>query len=959
MRKLHYILITYSFFFAATALCSAGCKDLELALKNQKKVLLSIAYKIKPPAISRTIRFTLDTLQDHELYLRKKDQSSYLFIASNGEVTGELQTTLKTRGELYITPAGDALFIDELAFSLNLSNWEIFWVATKPGRPRTTSTLQQRQELTDGFMRTDLVTDSHWQITSGKWSLRQRGGGMVADDQHARNFDVQRSVNPFSVIGSGGMLTYTDGNWRNALVEARFYFGKPVTGRCPDSNTLPEADMMLMIGAPSGYHIAWGWDAQSNCFSLRSRTGTGAWLTHWQWRKNRPPLTNWVRLGLSLRAGVTAEVFLDGESMHRQVLTQRTDGSFSLLAGNSQMEVDDVRAETLPETKKGGHPIFIQSRQFAKKSTKGRSDPDGFTQWARSTDTFIKRKEKIDDRWFRAIILTRMPLMGDFLYESRPYHKDAGEIQPGLYEFQILRQDESDPTNLETLHLVKSLKFMRLEDGWISNEFEAMDEEEPQFTLRFRRRQEDGNRITVQIGSSFVPITEPVEGPVHFAIVRRLPAGNHARFPKPWHHVLICRNLTNEFFEQAPTDWNWIEGGYGMDSRWACQDQWNFMTCAGTGVPMMISKRVFSGHQQHEFFSSLRAVMPWDIGDETFAYNRDSDKSNGFRRLKENGGWYNRHDVNFSFCSDGKNPLSGYAVLFAGYDNRETLLMRKGKVVATSRRKLPEGASFGSVHWIWLHFNVKKYGSRVVVELGSEILFDYTDSDPIKGGHVAFWTVRNGTVLARAISVGEDVKYKHDALYVANSTPSNWTPLIRDSVQLIALDKPFTTRVKNSAGAGFFAVRKMFNKPVDLRKTPVLSLPIKIPDSTHAQVHVMVNKRSFFIPLNQTPVTRMKSLLTSQFERGEQFQREPWDLQTLKNKYMLPRQTVTNHLRLNLLRALADMGISRKEALLSEISVGNTSNADYLLAGNNANQAGAYYDLGEPEFLPAATPAPW
>jgi hypothetical protein len=40
----------------------------------------------------------------------------------------------------------------------------------------------------------------------------------------------------------------------------------------------------------------------------------------------------------------------------------------------------------------------------------------------------------------------------------------------------------------------------------------------------------------------------------------------------------------------------------------------------------------------------------------------------------------------------------------------------------------------------------------------------------------------------------------------------------------------------------------------------------------------------------------------------------------------------------------------RDDWQLSHLTVGNSSNTDYLLAGNTANKAGAWYDIGTPVF---------
>jgi hypothetical protein len=151
----------------------------------------------------------------------------------------------------------------------------------------------------------------------------------------------------------------------------------------------------------------------------------------------------------------------------------------------------------------------------------------------------------------------------------------------------------------------------------------------------------------------------------------------------------------------------------------------------------MVSKQRFSGNQEHDYFMSLRPVYPWDAGDTTFDYDPEVDKADRFRRLRANNGWYTRRDLNFSFCTDGRDPLSGYTVMYGGNDNAGSWLLRRGRVVAENRdARFVRREDLLAVHWEWWNFNVRFYGKRIVVTLNGEKLFDYTDPRPLSGGHV-------------------------------------------------------------------------------------------------------------------------------------------------------------------------------------------------------------------------------
>ncbi len=940
------------------ALRTAGAPSpdkLEQRLKKQKKLLLAITYKLPDRFNARGIVFTPATLKTHELYLKHRDRKKFIFISAAGRVQGpnaKKAGRLSKRGELLFTRAGNALFIDERAIPLELGQWQIFWAARKALNPPVTKVDYPKREMKDGFMRDELLADSLWQISAGAWRLRQRGGGMAISETEIANYNFQRAVNPFSVIGSDyGVFSYGGDAWLNCYAEARFYFGVPRRNNVSDHNALPAGTDMLMVqGDPAKLQVAFGWWGAERRFALKSRQPGGLWQTAAVWQGKRPPLTNWVKIGLAVRAGCLAEGWLDGKKLLSITLPRRVAGPLHVHSGKAEMEFDDVRAWTLPRRPGKGAPIFLQSRQFAGKKRKGGADPEQFLQWARSTDTFVKRIESIGDDWKQAVIITKMPLMGDFLYESVPFHKDAGELPPGIYEFRVLRKDPEYPLDLARLKDVRRLEFLRDERGWTCTEFESMDAEHPQFTLRFRRRAVDGNRISVEVNGRYLPLTEPIAGPVHFAVARLLPAGGKTEYPRPEHHSLYSEHIINEFFEEAPTDWNWIEGAFRMDSRWACQNQWNFMACGGVGTPMLVSKRKFAGNQEHEYFMSLRPVFPWDAGDESFEYSSHADP--GYKIFIANNGWYNRHDLNFSFCFDGKNPLSGYAVVFGGDDNRETRLLRRGKVVARSNLAsdlFPAQKSHGVVHWRWWNFHVQKYGKQIRVLFNGKVLFDYTDIEPVDGGHIAFWTVRNGFTVSRLISVAAQITHEPQVLYVSDNAASPWQPLVRDSVTLTRQKGKLHTLVTANVGAGFLAVRCRLPKPVDLAQRPVLKLPIKIKPGALLNIHLQIGTNSYLLQATG-PLAVTKSLLTPEFERGEQFQRSVWPLESIKAERLLGKVKADGLVQVNLLELLRNLGVDDPELRIAEITVGNTSNAGYLLAGHGGNQAGAGFLLGTPEF---------
>jgi hypothetical protein len=424
----------------------------------------------------------------------------------------------------------------------------------------------------------------------------------------------------------------------------------------------------------------------------------------------------------------------------------------------------------------------------------------------------------------------------------------------------------------------------------------------------------------------------------------------------PEYHRVRAANLVHDLFEKSPTDWSWIEGAFRMDCRWACQNQWNFMACGSTGVPMMVSKRTFQGDQIHEYYVSLRPVFPWDAGDPHFAYDPSTDAN--WTIFVANHGWYNRHDFNFSFCTDGRHPFSGYSILFGADDNTETRLLRGDTPVAATRLPtflFPTAVNHGVIHWRWWKFTVRRFGADLHVLLNDTPLFQYTDPSPIAGGHAALWSVRNGFAVARMSSMADAIAWDPHVLYVENTSSSPvWRAMPHDSASLGYDAATGVTTAQHTIGTGSFALRWQPSVPVDLRRTPVMELPIAFDDSVAVNLHLAINGRSWVVRVN-APTDGMKAVLTPEFERGECFQLPVMSPDRVAQVLLADAPPVNGVIRLDLLRCLEPRGVTGTPVALETLTVGNTSNTGYLLAGHGGtNPAGAVIRLGTPTFAAAA-----
>jgi len=939
------------------------------ALRREGKDLRPVATGIPEGRAGLTITLGRADLATHQLHLRStSDDRRWLYVDGDGQVHngGGLLGAVNKTVELLLTPSGLTAFVDDRPLVTETSLWEAQWVVLPDAGPPPKARAIPQVAVRDDFMREELEPHPYARVTAGTVALAQHGGGMAKTVDQEADPSFQRAVNPFSVHASdGGQLTYnvhTPARWGDAHAEACFYFGVPKTGHIIDRATLPTGtDMMLAMGPDGGLQIAFGWSGSAGCFVLRSRSGSAPWRVLERWQEKRPPLTNWVKIALECRRGYQVVGLLDDVPVLSADLPGRLRGPFHVLGGKGLVEFDDVRAWSLPTPAAKAASLLVRSRQFAGKDRKGKADPEEFDEWASSSHAFKRVSWRDAASGIpQAAIVTGAGIIGDFVCESPA--KPLASVLPGVIHRIGLYAARTDrPVDPRTDQPAWVIQAVRTENGWSvrkrAGEFAGPDSDQPVPELVVARRADSGNRMCLRVSGRWLPLSDPLPGPVYLAIVRTVDPRSGRRFllaPKPKDHVVHCANLVHELFEDAPSAWSWVDGAFRMDCRWACQNQWNFMACGSTGLPRMTSKRVFTGDQVHDSFMCFRATFPWDAGDATFQYDSDADRANGFARLKAAGAWYNRHDLNVSFCSDGRDPLSGYCVIFGGEGNQVTRLLRRGVVVAESRRLehlIPKGDSFMIVHYPWWHLTLRKTGARVQILLDGEPMFDYTDPEPIAGGHIGFWSVRNGFAISRVSSMAEEITWDAHVSYVSNSTEGSWTPLVQDAVHLTTAAKTRLTQVTNTFGGGFFAVRHVPPQPIDLRQTPRLELPLRLGPGVRVSLHLEIGGKPFMVRVGDSPLTGIKAFLVPGSEKGECFQLQPLPEFAVRARHCLAEiPSPEGVLQLDLLAALRKLAGEGVEPVLTCLTVGNSSNSGYLMAGNGANVAGSTYSIGPPRF---------
>jgi hypothetical protein len=804
--------------------------------------------------------------------------------------------------------------------------WELFTVVPPGAEPAMTETPIHEFEMADGFMRTDFARNDGWKISSGRWGLNQYGGGLADSEWEAESASFQRAVNPFSIVGIGrdgtpAVLEFDRPTARGHgwLTEARFYLGEPHRGATAiEDNSTEVPAFLISQGEVNGVAVGFGWwsispDAKPAWrLVVRKRHPVTGDLLDWEvageWH-GRPPLSNWTRVGLGIAHGHMATPILDGEELDTVALPIMVNGNFHIRTANdgTPIELDDVAAGPWPAVEADlGTRVVIQSTTFSDKREKSGRDPEQFAQWAKGEKAFAlswRGNPSVNVAGPHAIV--RYPFFGDFTYRSEP----SAEL--GGYRFIVAKS----PAPQSAEDVLVDFNAERGDGGWrIGNSPHVM------YTLEFGRR---GNRFFAGAGAQQQSFEQADSGAVYMIIVPPV-----RQMLAPDRHQVYSKTLYNYMFEQAPTDWSWQDGHFGMNVRWACQPGWNFMAGKAENLAALHSKAAFNGDQVIDAFMSLAFTMS--------SYEQ----------------YYIRRDLCVSFCTDGRNLDSGYTLVFGGENNTKTVLMKRGKVLAATnnpRFLFPRGWDHQQVHWRWWNFEIYKAESRLTVLLNGDLMFDLDDPQPIEGGHVAFWTVGNGFVVSR-LTIAADGKTMNSGNsrfdWSGNSDDLLWKPVQLEGVRTTAVDGGVT--VHNPAAGGTFAART--TSAVNLTQTPTLRLPMKLESDVHVNLHVEVDSRPYVLQLN-APVDEMYRLLTPASERAVGFTRSFVRGSALERSVLGRAEVKDDVLEVNLGELLENKGVTLSDRSSKVVlTVGNSSNKDYLLAGFSGNHAGSEYWLGKPEW---------
>jgi len=250
--------------------------------------------------------------------------------------------------------------------------------------------------------------------------------------------------------------------------------------------------------------------------------------------------------------------------------------------------------------------------------------------------------------------------------------------------------------------------------------------QDPRLGLALRR---SGDRVEASVAGKRVFETRLAAG----AAVR---VEARAKGLKPKAINIHSDTVDESLFESAPVEWTRWRGHWDVTSKWQCDPRWTFLGIWSDGLEKKtdaagaFTRASYEGDQDLRIYFAFRDVL-----------------NNKYRDNRR----YVRRDMNFAFATDGEDPASGYCVMFGGFDNRGTQLLRRGKLVKEVKTfTFPEfKGGVRDLHWQWYCLRILRRGGDIAVTLNGDEIISWTDPDPLEGGHVGAWTLGGGMILGR------------------------------------------------------------------------------------------------------------------------------------------------------------------------------------------------------------------
>lgn len=422
-------------------------------------------------------------------------------------------------------------------------------------------------------------------------------------------------------------------------------------------------------------------------------------------------------------------------------------------------------------------------------------------------------------------------------------------------------------------------------------------------------------------------------------------------------------------FDSAPADWKVESGRWGLLNKWICDPRWSWFGGRTRTVASLWNKNVFSGD------ISVDAHVALMMQREEPPFERPG-------------------DYNITICGDGLNLDSGYTLIYGGDGNSWTRLYRKGKLVAESsdeahrlfsdRIRHPDKPD---LHQRWFNIRLEKSGDTVSFYRDGAKAFSFKDPEPLDGGRVAFWTLDNGFLLsrvriahggatpapfeARRAKLYEDGRIinLYDGEIQTAVTAQTLPPAIRDSLKSPRKNfAPATApalpadaakaiapeaggggsaeawRVENAAGGGPFCVQ-FKGALLDPEQRGVLRFAYRIEPGANVDLYLVdVSERGG----NPRYTGAYRWRMTGPKESNE-FAPLAGEVPGIVADGAW--HTVQCDLQPGWRALWKDRGFNRVQRPSLRLMIGNLDNGNYLLAGMNANHAGASYSISDIQIL--------
>jgi hypothetical protein len=331
----------------------------------------------------------------------------------------------------------------------------------------------------------------------------------------------------------------------------------------------------------------------------------------------------------------------------------------------------------------------------------------------------------------------------------------------------------------------------------------------------------------------------------------------------------------------------------------------------------------------------------------------------GFMMLSQQ--WPTEHaaDLGLTICGDGKGLFSGYTLLVGGGENTWTWLFRKGEgVVGTTEKAFllpqfgPQEPGDQTLHQQWINLRLARKGRLVTAHVQNRLALQFEDANPLSSGRIAVWSVNNGILIGRARVFRDQVSEYHVPLRAyprfEDARLSNWVDgEISASVQET---EPGTYRVTNLLSGGPFAVRlKPDWFPMD--RTPILKFKCRVDPGASVDFYWNgdFDRGERKVRRGRPPryeQTWTYRLTGSDFQAILRLGARPWPVPGASGGGTSENLSDGQWHDIKI-----DLKADLQGCPVFDLTFGNYSNYDYLLAGRSGNRPGATYELKDIELV--------